>query len=260
MCKMGIRKKLPWILGAVVALGGLALFKFHDFVDSQRKLTAQEYVEKNLGRIMRDQERRVGLAHLGVPNIIFNETRIGSDRYSPENDSIYLYEGLTVHPEPRCPFLDFMGLGTPPSESNVQDTLEHELGHFYVDQLSERMGNGSWPKSEEELKGSFANVHNAASSIVGEGIAEYFERENNEKPDDFEDSEWPTEEGKDLFDFHVGRVAYDGGYHLVKPIIDKYGVRGVKYLMTNLPTREDLFALPEYRDRTLANLGAAAAN
>ena len=86
--------------------------------------------------------------------------------------------------------------------------------------------------------------------LISEGIAEYFERTLNNGKDNFKDSDWP----ENLGDFIQNKIIYNGGLHLVKPIIDRYGKRGIETLIINPPSLEDLSNLPEYQNRVIESL------
>ncbi len=213
----------------------------------------QPYVESNITRIIETQEDVLGIQHFGVPKISYKQPHWIKDgfqvsgAYEPEKDQIYLPLGLAITPERNLSNILAICM-TFGSTHNVKETLDHELGHFYADKLCESLGKGDWLHFSD---GREINVNDVGIKLVSEGIAEYFKRTLNGGKDDFEDSDWPRK----FEDFFTRKVIYDGGFHLVKPIIDMYGRRGIERLMSNPPhTMQDLNYLPMYQNRVIASL------
>ena len=75
--------------------------------------------------------------------------------------------------------------------------------------------------------------------------------QEDEREDDFSHSDWPNLSSWKLWD---DRVIYQGGYHLVKPIIDEFGKEGMVYLMQNSPTKDDLLSLEDYQNKVMKKL------
>ncbi len=46
----------------------------------------------------------------------------------------------------------------------------------------------------------------------------------------------------------------EGGYHLVKPVLDQYGKSGIEYLIRHTPRALDLLDLPSYQKKALEEL------
>ncbi len=204
--------------------------------DDPEYLIQQEILE-NLDTIMAAQEEQLGITHFGYPKIEFQLS-------AKENSyALLVYAGIYEN--------DTIYLNTPllGNYHNVKETLDHELGHFYTDQLHKSWGLGSWPAFDYDDPEADSNV---CLKIVDEGIAEYFERVlNNKSIDSFRDTQWPTT----LFLFREeSPVIFAGGYHLVKPIIDTHGKDGIAYLVSNPPTVEELLFLLEYQQQALEDL------
>ncbi len=212
----------------------------------------QEYVEANLEQILKRQERKVSIAFPQRRPLIIYHLPENSDendlgKYKLDENTIYL----------RGDMLDTIDWNF----SQARATLDHELAHWYCDTLSESLGKGDWP----DYNHSDTLEQSLALRLLSEGIAEYVERTMNGGEDSFDEEEWP----KSVLGFIMpmlppnsagpdyilnSRVIYDGGYHLVKPIIDKYGPQGIEYLMFDPPTDEELFDLPSYQKRILQEL------
>lgn len=193
-----------------------------------------------LQRCIVEQNKELGIRHFGAPNLAFEDVRYIrlSGRYDDVKDQISIDAIIYLN--------DDLILGHP----NAKEILDHELGHFYTDKLSESLGRGSWPNTVWTEPTITTNT--ACIKLIAEGIAEYFERHINNMPDNFSDANYPS----DTAQFWTGWVIYSGGNHLVKPIIDKYGKDGIEYLITHPPTPDDISnkKLPEYRSRVLEAL------
>ncbi len=140
----------------------------------------------------------------------------------------------------------------PAQLSQLKSTLDHELGHFYTDTLSEHLNRQDWPPKEGVSLG-FVTARHYVYKMFSEGIAVYFAHAmNSENQVIFSDNDWP----KTINDLTINqyKIFYDGGYHFVRPIIDKHGARGIEYLVQYKPKEEDLFALPALQKRMLEEL------
>ncbi len=224
-----------------------------EFLLQKRDPEVQRYVEENLEKIIEAQEIKMNLVYLSFPKNIqyllpVEETDADTlGIYNNRTDTIYLQSGrLTT---PGFNWGDFAVRVTVRDAEKTKAVLDHELGHFYCDKLSESLGRGSWPsnwylnKTTDEL---------ISIELVSEGIAEYFERTMNKGADNFTDSSWP----KKITGFYVDQfgLLYDGGYHLVKPILERHGENGIIYLMFKPPNATELLDLPNYQKKALIEL------
>jgi hypothetical protein len=208
----------------------------------------KDYVDKNLGPMMKKQEQVMGIRHRGVPKIEYRSclpppptesTYICSHAaYNTISNTITLNPTSLVFQQGRYkgqvdPFITF--------------ALHHELGHFYADKLSEENGNGSWPKAIYLTPGD---------DIVSEGIAEHFAHRMSETniPDnhkiDCSTSEWPTNYWPSFPTYQAIDV-YNAGYCTAEPIIEKYCDRGILFLIRNTPSMKDMLELKEYQQYAL---------
>lgn len=178
----------------------------------------------NLERIIKEQEEKLGIKHFGVPEVM----------YLP-----YLPEGLLGIYNEKLNTI-FIAI----NQHNMEETLDHELGHYYADGLHESLDLGNWPIFPG------GKNDNIGVKLISEGIAEYFSRKLNNREDNFKDSDWPD----NFDDFWTQRVIYSGGYHLVRPIIEEHGTNAIKYLILNTPGTNDLTNLPEYQKKCLKEL------
>lgn len=205
------------------------------------------YVEQNLEELINLQEKTLGityhqknpLIHYSIPP---DKTKFGTPlaTYDYETNRIYL----------RSRYLD------PPEWdlSAAKDTINHELAHYYMDKLSEELVNRSYPHYEDGM--SLAEM--LGIKLISEGAATYIERRMNEQPDTFTDEDWPKSiQGfvfHPLMPYPKNEIIYNGGFHLVKPIIDHYGEKGIIYLMFNPPHEQEMLSLPLYQQRMLEEL------
>ena len=210
----------------------------------------KSYVETHLSQIIERQEKKLGIGHFGVPKVSYEYPPWVTDEdkasaapggYGAEEDTIYIPLEMSVTPEFSLTNA-IRNVAIFGNVFSVEKTLEHELGHFYADKLSECLG--------KERSFSDQAKHQIAAHIVSEGIAEYFQRALNDGQDDFKDSDWPRTPAE----FLTEKVIYSGGFHIVKPIIDRYGTNGIMYLISNLPHEENLNNLQNYQSRVLQNL------
>ena len=226
-------------------------------VPNQNNKYVKVYIERNLETIIKSQEERLGIRHFGKPKIKYGyskETIIVTKagdireevrqtlavRYHQDEDTIYIPNitaALSLTPEKSlintATWLLFLGDGI-----ETKEYLYHELGHFYADKLSESIGNGNWPKE-----------HHLNIRLINEGIATYFQNTMNTKKNSFEDLD-----SIKIFDDDDIFKIYHVGYLLVKPVIDKHGKEGIKYLITHPPTEIELKHLQAYQNRVLEAL------
>lgn len=218
----------------------------------------KEYVTDHLEEIINQQEEAMGIQFPKRPTIKFRlpvEWRLDgsamniSGIYRDRENTIYLNSGLLSLPIPDGG--DIIAASLTNSElQSVLRTMYHELGHFYCDAIAEEAGFGDWPKIYP--LGKDENI--IGLRLVSEGIAEYMERKtcNSNLEDTFSDEDWPKDTRGFFLDGELDNsVLYQGGYHLVKPILDKYGQAGILYLMKAPPQEDDVLRLPQYQQRLM---------
>lgn len=242
---------------AALVLGITASYLFESrILKNEVRKTIQPYVENHLTEIIHEQEEKLGIQHYGVPKIEYEtkhlpkglEGNLVFGSYSPSNNTIYLPFDLAVTPETNLQnilftILNFFGT------HDVRRTLNHELGHFYLDQLSEVL------EVKDFLTYTEDKDDNLRKKLISEGVAGYFERKMSGSSFldcRFEDSDWPRR----LEHFWTHRVIFEGGLSLVTPIIDKFGRRGIEYLILNPPSLKDLGDMPGYLNRVMQTLAS----
>ncbi len=231
-------------------------------------ISLQEYLNQELPKIMTEHEKKFGISYVSTPSIPLQLHKVCTQDqrdYLQMVGAAYNYKRNEIHLSPHffqnslncacdCCFFDLDHAAIIPQKlPQLKSALDHELGHFYADTLSERLNKYDWPHFT-----NFACYDECDFTIFifSEGIAEYFGRTmNNAKKDTFNDDQWPTSiaEYANILIIEPKRL-YDGGYHFVRPIIDKHGARGIEYLVQYKPKEEDLFALPQLQKKMLEDL------
>lgn len=251
--------KKTLITSAIFTLGYLGVFygskQAGVFLSHHRDPDVELYIKENLDRIIQDQEEKLKITYPSLPKIEYvlsSSTANGSamGEYLAFSNHINLASSLLTLPE--MDFSDwFAKIITLNGTEKAEDVVNHELGHFYCDQLSETLGYGSWPNYF--FKNEFQQF---SLKLISEGIATYFEMTMNNTPDNFKDEEWP--ENIALLAASPDSMAnywfYYGGYHLVKPVIDKYKSEGIAYLMFYPPTQSELRNLSQYQKKVMEKL------
>jgi len=212
----------------------------------------EAYVQENLEQIIEQQEEKIGISYPAErPKIeyLFPEEEIYSGfvgLYDNKEDTIYLPSGLLTTPE--WDFGDFMAtIFTFNSTADVKRVLDHELTHFYCDGIKEQVLGQNYHIFEVNY---FIPEERIANQLINEGIAKYVENKmNGEDNDPFPFEEWPTE-----IKGFSNRVIYEGGYALVRPIIDKHGEKGIQFLLFNHLTPKELYTPEEYQEKILTDI------
>jgi hypothetical protein len=140
------------------------------------------------------------------------------------------------------------------SDTRSRRVLAHEFGHAYADLLSERLGRGDWPDLAHTFE-RYGWRKTLAVRMIGEGIAEYAADRISKKKRTpvIWPSDWPAP-GTSLSDAYLQTLIYDGGYEIVRPIIDAYGSEGIRYLITHEPDAYEPCDLFAYQERALTAL------
>ncbi|NQV08649.1 hypothetical protein HQ529_02220 [Candidatus Woesearchaeota archaeon] len=191
-----------------------------------------EWVDENIERIAKEQEEKLGIKYPYLPEIKFEQ--------HPDKSLGMYYE----------PYINTLILVLPQyahfNPSEIEEYLDHELGHAYTDILNEIKGNASWPTSQKGIK-------YYTQRLIFEGIAEYFRKQMKENTEDnFDDNYWPKTLGEfvEKMNFEDKKIIYDGGHSIVKPVLDHMGVEeGILFLIKNIPRKKDLGNIPQYQQR-----------
>ena len=220
----------------------ISLYQYKD-------LDIERYVQENLEQIIEEQEEKIGITYPAerpkieyvLPEDYIFPGLLGL--YNDLEDTIYLPSGLLT--KPKWDLGDFMvTITTFNNTADAKRILDHELTHFYCDKLKEKAWGKNYPDAfmpEEEL---------IANQLINEGIAEYVENTmDGEDEKAFPLEKWPSK----IEDFS-NQIIYQGGYAMVKPIIDKHKEKGIQFLLFNPPNEKELFKPKEYQERILNDI------
>ncbi len=209
----------------------------------------QEYVEESIDTIIDDQEEVLGIKYQGKPQLYYRLPeelidpldRFGgmiAGKYYPEEQAIYLRSGIftTPHGGIEDVLATFFTLG---ATVDALPVISHELAHYYTNQRGgELTDGGDWWIKEVNAARNPEQQH--ALFVVIEGIATYVQNRVHSH-EDFERSNIPRNY-REAFDF-------------VKPIIDRFGSRGIDHLILNTPSPEEIESPGIYHARAFATLG-----
>jgi hypothetical protein len=241
--------------------------------------TLEKYVKRNIPQVMAEQERVFGMRYTDCPVVELHHAWYLGDGalYEPIIDGTKADKILLADDVWKSPFSKSDN-STPWTRSAgnapLSAILWHELAHHYCNQASKRERGLPWSPIVLH-KGFFEKHHQYPTSVppedreefvsiqaftvINEGIAVYVESYVNPVPDLFDDGMYT----ENLFDESTFASPdgptrlfspYYGGYHLVAPIIEKYGALGIDYLVTHPPRLTSLRELPAYGKRALADL------
>jgi hypothetical protein len=232
-------------------------------VAQEKNILAEDEIARSyqaaMLKIMKFQEKKFKISYRSIPRLKFaslpSSLSDGSyvvleGMYVPDEDTIYLNNFYKECEVPLLPknLEDLNGLfllgyksvsdTSRCNPANVRAILAHELGHAYVNQLSLAIGNGNWPDFSSLEGGPEGLWKSAGLKLVSEGIAEYFSKALGGVKDDFSGSEWERIANDPYRTTYPDAVR--AGFHFVKPILDKFGERGMIYLIKNPPVVKDM--------------------
>lgn len=144
------------------------------------------------------------------------------------------------------------------ADEYFQEIADHELGHALADMVSRRHGLGPW--FTEEFKQSLKNPESLGLNVVSEGVGRWIEYTIHPARDNFSEFAFPgTYEEQRFYDYEM--VVYSGGYWIVKDVLNRYGERGLVWLIKHPLSlgdgtmRADAAA---YREKALRELAGPA--
>ncbi|HYD03438.1 MAG TPA: hypothetical protein VEC16_04015, partial [Alphaproteobacteria bacterium] len=225
---MGIKKSLALVLGASALSYGMV--KLLEPIDALEKKFSQEvpsYVDKNLSSIISNQEKILNIEYpqnLAIEYYVQEEDSLGIiEEGFYLNDTIYINLSHTVAKDQNW---ITRALCNTYNSSDVKEIINHELGHYYIDLVSQKKLGRRWLTCANEGKYVFLS-----KSLIEEGICEYFRNKSNGVPIVL-DNNWPKKEDFESNDLLV----YDIGPKVVAPIIDTYGNKGIEFMLQNIPS------------------------
>ncbi len=214
------------------------------------------FVEAMIVR-MEGLEQAKGIPFSGQPAIqVLDEkqSKAGMSYYDTASCTIQLQQDIgqklsTYYHKEVCS-MNELNVALAPEFSCVVD---HELGHALTDQISRRNGLGPWFTKEYYNRQDPNNK--VGLHVIDEGIAYYFRMV-------YHNGENGTLELFPLYGRKFGSKANKemAGHWIVKDIIDKYGEKGILWLITHPFNAKDRNMREEarlYRDRALRELEAS---
>lgn len=117
--------------------------------------------------------------------------------------------------------------------ARLNDILDHEIGHFIADRVSEEYFGKDYPNLSDTLPHEMRRGNN----VVSEGIGRYFENIKWPGPFFYGPESLPAEQVD--IQWLDPLYPYKGGHWIVKPIIDDFKLDGLKYLISHPLTYSD---------------------
>lgn len=160
--------------------------------------------------------------YFGIPDYIQNQSSFGAC-YNLSDGSIWVtpaYKNESLHEAYNS--IDHI----------VTRLIDHELVHMYANQMSLRILKRIWPDTI-----LLTTSENFCRNMLSEGVAVYYT--NLARGDTANSIEWLPTSSSDIIWLDSKSIIYQGGYYLVKPILDKFGERGLLYIIQNKLDYED---------------------
>ncbi|MEK6909638.1 MAG: hypothetical protein AABW61_01015 [Candidatus Aenigmatarchaeota archaeon] len=246
---------LPLLYGALYL--GFPVHKAHNRI--------KPFLEANVVALMKEQERKLGVKFTSIPKFEFMYPLTTSERnfaaeYDNNGDVIKISPAsvLVGNESFLERILNKLTLG---QERELRQSLHHDLSHAYLEQRRRAMEKDGKhaPKIKSGSKITPVGMGSAfAFKLLEEGIATYIERLMSD-----DDRSFNSLDAKDYLD-EIARAAkitdwsnvnltyaYGPGFQLVKPIIDRYGSRGIDFLLLNPPKVNNLSNLKQYQSEVM---------
>lgn len=180
---------------------------------------------------MKFEDGWVPKVQFGRPDYISNLAEFATC-YDQENELFWITKSFKVyyHIPNSIDSMQYLSKG-------VKGIIDHELGHALADQISRRHNGFMWPDINAWVNQT--DVEKYVVHVLTEGVGEYFEHlMSSDTSDTSSSSEW-LPDGPNSLVWAYDRWPYDGGYFIVKPIIDKFGEKGILYISTHTFSYKD---------------------
>ncbi len=220
------------------------------YLSKQEDEDIKEYVETSIDTIISDQEEELGIKYRGKPEFGYQlpeaeELITQVDKflgktlglYYSNEKVIYLRSGILTLPDTNIEDV-LATIFTWGRTSAALPVISHELAHYYTDRRGEELtGLEGWQRAM--MVKMYDPEQQDALDVVEEGIATYIQNRVHPHED------W---ERSDLTD------KYAEGFDFVKPIIDRFGSRGIDYLIVNIPSPREIASPEIYQRRAITKL------
>ena len=171
------RRSFHTIINGIL-YGAIALTPFHsegdDAVwesDAEVASVLIPYVDANYDRIVKEQERELGITFSSVPQYSFDAhpTFEANARYYPETGNITFYTAAAFEEGFLAQFLTAYHVTKREYRKNLEVTVKHELGHDYFFERADVFGMDQyWEHDVEKFQGQ-----RSADRDIIEGVGEY---------------------------------------------------------------------------------------
>ncbi len=213
--------------------------------------SAMHYIREEQSGINASINQHFCMDDIGSPNIINQRDAYDSSvgGYYLDTDEISVFSAVTISPNNTLFDRLSVLLFDADEQLSIEEIYSHEYGHYLIDQILENEELGYLLTDE-------LFCENPLLHIINEGIAQYIIRsafDFGPHHEEFTIDDWP-EDLSDIQPHTHPFIIYDGGYYLVKDILDLYGVDGIIYLFENPPLRSDSQDILGYQAKILNGL------
>ena len=146
----------------------------------------------------------------------------------------------------------------------IKKLLYHETLHHYFNTFLKTESSGNWLEVVSKKEKDVSLVDKLTAFMIWEGIVQYFLKPQYFQ---FDNNNWNAVWNSEKLEEKFRLFVYDGGYALVKPILDKGIEAGIRYLIEHpvMATRVDSMSvsfdkLPSYQENALKALSLGNSN
>ena len=140
-------------------------------------------------------------------------------------------------------------------EPDLRVDIDHELGHQWSHDVARRTYQYDWFMPTDTKQ--WTADRRIGLRILMEGVATYCERLTSDAQDPIGLMWLPTAWSDPEWYWEWPKITQEGGYSLVKPILDQYGERGLIYMLSHqlpIPDGNAYDALTQYQQQALQDL------
>lgn len=132
--------------------------------------------------------------------------------------------------------------------NRIHHYIKHEAAHAFYYELGKKLGEKYLFRTRPANPSTFDDIQH---TLVEEGVADYmaYKGELTESAKMLSDKDF-----KEMIEKEDDFYLYQLGFILIKPILDIDFKKGIKELIKNPLTKEDLNDLPKYREKRIENI------